>query len=85
MAKLEDGMIKLKGPKPWPNYKDLVSEEDWDKYFKDNQYYYDDPLKLALINSFKSNENYQIIKLLERVCEELREIDSTLEKIYHCQ
>lgn len=46
--------IKLEGPPSWPNYRDLVSEEDWEKYFEGKQYKYDDPLKLALLRRNES-------------------------------
>lgn len=36
-----------------PDYKDLVSEADWDQYFKDKQYAYNDPLQLALLRTLE--------------------------------
>ena len=61
---------------PGPNfsdYKDLVSEEDWNKYFKDKQYLYGDPLKLAMV---RSNE---------RLIEALRLTENTVRSLYELQ
>jgi len=48
-----------------PDYKDLVSEADWIKYFKDKQYAYNDPLQLALLRTLE--------KLLKKKDEEVND------------
>ena len=36
-----------------PNYKDLVNEEDWNKYFHGKQYAYSDPMHLAILRTLE--------------------------------
>ena len=59
---------------PFPDYKDLVSKEDWEKYFKDRSCKYDDPLTLALIRAsdrmadlFGGNDLDDIKRCLDRI------------------
>ena len=35
------------------DYKDLISEEDWNKYFKDKKHVYSDPLHLAILRTLE--------------------------------
>ena len=37
------------GNEDWPDYGDLISKRDWDKYFEGKQYMYNDVLMFALV------------------------------------
>ena len=38
---------------PFTEYKDLITEEDWDKYYKGKKHVYSDPLHLAILRTLE--------------------------------
>ena len=53
MVKIKDGLSITDGFPSHPDYRDLVSDEDWEKYFNGKQMFYNDPLKLAMIRTME--------------------------------
>jgi len=52
--------IELRSEPPYSDFQSLVSKEEFEKYFKDRQYHYEAPLKLATL------------RVLERIADSLK-------------
>ena len=56
--------IKINEPGPnFTDYKELLTEDDWNKFFEGKRFYFNDPLKVAMLRS------------MERLCDILEKKD----------